>query len=188
MSLARLEGANTQTQRLHLGYSVASSGTVERVLCPCPCGRRLWRREQVFVSKGRLREMFQARPRTRVLSLMTGCRLFVYLGVAMCAASAPMASAQQQVTLDGTDKHAVGVQAHLCVDPSDAMARRRSYDQPCKLPMYQLPRPAAPQFDEPPRWQLDAPGSPASDGGHAMFWRFPFKGDGPHGVPRHTWR
>ena len=117
-------------------------------------------------------------------------RLFVCLWVALCAASPPMAGAQAPVARGGNEINAwaVGVPGHFCVDPSDAMARRRHQDEPCKLPLYELPRPELPMFDPPARGQANAPGSPTAEVRHAMFWRFPVQGHGPQEVPRHGWR
>jgi hypothetical protein len=130
------------------------------------------------------------RPHLRVLSLPTAYRLFGCLCVALCAMSTSTASAQPPVSPEGIDVHAypaVG-KAYSCVDPSDVMTRRWFQDEPCKLPMVHLPAPGAAESGEPPRRQTLPPRSPATDGGHAMFWRFPVQGGGPHSAPRHSWR
>ena len=75
-----------------------------------------------------------------------------------------------------------------CVDPSDALAHRWVQDQPCKLPMYQLPDPGVSGTTASPRWQAQLPAALATDAGHAMFWRFPVQPLGPQGAPRHSWR
>jgi hypothetical protein len=43
-------------------------------------------------------------------------------------------------------------------------------------------------FDGWSRRQSGTSAHPALERGHAMFWRFPVQGHGPHEVPRHTWR
>jgi len=129
------------------------------------------------------------RPHRCALSLLMQYR-FVCLCVALYAASPSTASAQQPVAPDWNENYAnsVGNKAYSCADPSDAVTRRWFQDEPCKLPMYHLPLPGAPNFGEPPRWPTYPPRSPTMDKGHAMFWRFPVQGNGPHEVPRHSWR
>jgi hypothetical protein len=78
-------------------------------------------------------------------------------------------------------------QAYACVDPTDAMARRRMQDEPCQLPLLHMPVSREPAVNPATRWpsyrsRFDA------DGAHPMFWRFPVQPVGPHGVPRHSWR
>jgi hypothetical protein len=108
----------------------------------------------------------------------------------LCAVLSATAGAQQPATPDWNDKSAlaVGTKTYSCVDPADAMARRWLQDEPCKLPRYHLPAAGTPDFDERPSWPTYPPKSPATEGAHAMFWRFPVQPMGPHEVPRHTWR
>ena len=117
--------------------------------------------------------------------------LFACLCLAGCAAS-PVA-AWAQGTAPEAEKDAgesvAAVRTYACVDPSDALARRRLQSEPCRLPMYELPRPDAPRPEEQPRRPAESPDDEAArNPGHAMFWRFPVQGHGPHEVPRHTWR
>ena len=130
------------------------------------------------------------RPRPSVHARTAGCRPFICLCLALCAASPSVASAQQAVAADWQEKYpySIGIQAYSCVDPSAAMARRRFQDEPCKLPMIHLPLPGLAKVGEPPLWQTYAPGSPETEAGHVMFWRFPVQGRVPHEVPRHSWR
>jgi len=122
--------------------------------------------------------------------MRTECHVFVWLCAAMCVALPSTASAQQPVAPERNQKyaHSVSVKAYSCVDPSDATSRRWFQDGPCKLPMYHLALTGAPRFDEPTRWPTYPPRSPAAQGGHAMFWRFPVQPLGPHEAPRHSWR
>lgn len=99
-----------------------------------------------------------------------------------------MACAQQPGAEVGDGQRALGARLYVCVDLSDALAHRRLQHEACKLPLYELPRPEAPGLDGLPRGQSGSPGAPARVQGHAMFWRFPVQGHGPHEVPRHTWR
>ena len=134
------------------------------------------------------------KPHPRVLSPLMEYRLSVWLPIwlcaAVCAGSPSSASAQQPVAPDGKEKYAypVDVRAYACVDPSDPTTRRWFQAEPCKLPMFHLPLPGAPYFEEQPRWPAYPPRSRAMQGDHAMFWRFPVQGMGPHEVPRHSWR
>jgi hypothetical protein len=77
---------------------------------------------------------------------------------------------------------------HACVDPADATARRWLQDGPCTLPMYEAPRAGSRTFGEPAPKSAVPPSPPATMAGHAMFWRFPVQGLGPHEAPRHSWR
>jgi hypothetical protein len=77
--------------------------------------------------------------------------------------------------------------AFACVDPTDAMARRRFQDEPCQLPLYHLPVARGPAVDPATRWPSYRSRTDA-DGAHPMFWRFPVQPIGPHEVPRHSWR
>ena len=117
-------------------------------------------------------------------------RNFVYLWAVWSTMSPPTAGAQQPAAPDWNEKsaHAVDTKVYACVDPSDAQARRRLQDEPCKLPMFHLPVPGVSGFNEPSRWPTYPPRSPATEGAHTMFWRFPVQPLGPHEVPRHTWR
>jgi len=114
--------------------------------------------------------------------------LAVGLALAGCAAAPPLAGAQQAGADDRTGPRASATGPYACVDPSDALARRRLQYEPCRLPLYELPRPEGPDFKEWSRLQPGPTGAPATDPGHAMFWRFPVQGRGPYEVPRHTWR
>jgi len=130
------------------------------------------------------------RPYPSVPSPMTACRDFVCLCAALCTVTASMAQAQEPASPDQkqTSSRAAGGEIHACVDPADPAAPRRLQDGPCKLPMVQLPLPEVSESGELPRWQTPRTGLPAKDRGHAMFWRFPVQGRGPHEVPRHSWR
>ena len=126
----------------------------------------------------------------RLLTMHTETRIFVWLCVALCAALPSTASAEQPVAPAWRQQyaHPVDIKAYSCVDPSDAMSRRWSQDEPCRLPMYHLPLTRVPDFDEPTRWPTFPPRSPTAQEGHAMFWRFPVQPLGPHGAPRHSGR
>jgi hypothetical protein len=130
------------------------------------------------------------RPRPGRPSPMAGYRQVIALGLALCAVAPSLADERQLATQgwEGRHSHAVGAGVHACVDPSDALVRRRFQDEPCKLPLYHLPPPEVPKFGDLPRWPTHAAGSPARDSEHNMFWRFPVQGRGPHEVPRHSWR
>ena len=119
-----------------------------------------------------------------VASEMKARRIFACLCAAWSAASPSIACAQQSAASQWNEK----TKAYSCVDPSDALARRWMQDEPCKLPRYHLPAPGAASFDEPPRWPAYPPKSPATEGAHGMFWRFPVQPMGPYEVPRHSWR
>ena len=80
----------------------------------------------------------------------------------------------------------LAAKAYSCVDPSDALARRKLQAEPCRWPMVHLPATTGSGSGEPRRLPSDPPKSTASDG-HAMFWRFPVQPRGPHGAPRHSW-
>jgi hypothetical protein len=129
------------------------------------------------------------RPRPRWPPLPTGYRVLLCLCVALCAAFPSRTPAQPAAAPDGKAPYpyVAGVKAYACVDPSDATARRRLQDEPCTLPMYQLPRSEVATVDGPPRQRL-ARSSSGTDAGHAMFWRFPLQPLGPHQVPRHGGR
>jgi hypothetical protein len=116
--------------------------------------------------------------------------VFVCLCAVLCAASPSTASAQQPAAPDWNEKvtPAVDTKTYSCVDPTDALARRWTQDKPCKLPMYHLPVTGVPSFSEPPRWPTYPPRSPATQGVHTLFWRFPVQPMGPYEVPRHSWR
>jgi hypothetical protein len=118
---------------------------------------------------------------------MKAYRIFVCVCAALSAASPSMASAQQPAAPDRNEKNAqaVDTKVYSCVDPFDALARRRLQDEPCKLPSYQLPVPGVAGFSEPPRWPTYPPRSPAAEEAHAMFWRFPVQPMGPYEAPRH---
>lgn len=130
------------------------------------------------------------RPHTSVPHVLAAYPVFVCLCVALGAVSPSRASAQPLVAPDLKEEYAysVGIKRYACVDPSDAMAHRWFQDEPCRLPMYHLPRTGVPSVDEPPRRQTYPRRSPGTDGGHAMFWRFPVQPLGPYEVPRHSWR
>ena len=104
-------------------------------------------------------------------------RILVFLCVALWAGSPSTASAQRSAAPGDTKVYA-------CVDPTDALARRRFQDEPCTLPMYHLP--AAGAFSESPR--LPEYRAPGEKGVHPMFWRFPVQPMGPVEVPRHSRR
>lgn len=101
----------------------------------------------------------------------------------MAHAREPAFADQKQAT-----SRSAGGEIHACVDPADPVASRRLQDGPCKLPMVQLPFPEDSKSGELPHRQTPATGLSANDRGHAMFWRFPVQGRGPHEVPRHSWR
>jgi hypothetical protein len=130
------------------------------------------------------------RPRPGDPSPMTAGRRVIGLCMALGALWPAIASAQQALVPDSQETHAAaaGDRGYACVDPLDAMARRRFQDEPCRLPSYHLPPREAPKSSESPRRQTPAPASAATGGGHAMFWRFPVQGHGPLEVPRHSWR
>ena len=96
-------------------------------------------------------------------------------------------TAGAQTTLPPTpfETHAPagGEKAYSCVDPSDALARRRFQDEPCRWPMYQLPYAAVPSSLPLPKYPQPSAGVQA---GHTMFWRLPVQPIGPHDAPRHT--
>jgi hypothetical protein len=111
------------------------------------------------------------------------------LGLALCAASATTAGAQQAGFAQGREDafRPLDRQSYACVDPADATARRRLQREPCRLPMYQLPAaeglaPLAPPLS------AALPESPVRERGHAMFWRLPVQPRGPHEAPRNSWR
>jgi len=112
------------------------------------------------------------------------------LGLALCAASATTAGAQQASFAQGREDalRPLDRQSYACVDPADATARRRLQREPCRLPMYQLPvAEALVSSDSPPR-STSLPSPPEREGGHAMFWRLPVQPRGPHEAPRNSWR
>ena len=104
---------------------------------------------------------------------------WVCLGVALCAAS-PVAARAQESTIN--------TRIYACVDPTDASARRKLQDEPCKLPMYQLPVTPDRTLNPSRPWPTYPPRSPEADGAHPMFWRFPVQTGGPYEVPRHSRR
>ena len=114
-------------------------------------------------------------------------RALMCLCVAVCAGSPSMAGAQPPAVSDRNDPGAQA-KAYACVDPSDALARRWLQDEPCKLPMYQLPVTAVARVNEAQRWPTYLPRSPEAQEGHTMFWRFPVQPMGPYEVPRHSRR
>ena len=121
---------------------------------------------------------------------MRAYRVLPGLCVALCAASLSTASAQQLAAPDRNEKstHAGDMKVYSCVDPSDALARRWFQDEPCKLPMYHLPVAGVLSSNAPPHWPTYPSRSPATEGVHTMFWRFPVQPVGPYEVPRHGWR
>jgi len=130
------------------------------------------------------------RPHPGVLSPLTLCLHLVGLCAALGTVSPSLAQAQESVSPQRwqTGPRAAGVEAQICVDPADALARGRLQDAPCRLPRVRLPQAQASNAGELPRWPAAATESPAKGHGHAMFWRFPVQGRGPHEVPRHSWR
>lgn len=114
-------------------------------------------------------------------------RALMCLCVAACAGSPSTAGAQTPAVLDWNDP-GTHAKAYACVDPADALARRWFQDEPCKLPMYNLPVTGVARFDSPQRWPTYPPRSPEAQDGHAMFWRFPVQPMGPFEVPRHSRR
>ena len=115
---------------------------------------------------------------------MKAYRIFVCLCAALPAALPVTAGAQQPAAAD-KNAQAGDAKVYWCVDPFDALARRWLQDEPCKLPSYQLPTTGVPGFSEPPRWPTYPPKSPATEGAHTMFWRFPVQPMGPYEAPRH---
>ena len=83
---------------------------------------------------------------------MNAHRVFACLCVASCATLPCAANAQQPAAPNGNDKvaRAVDTKTYACADPTDASARRRVQDKPCKLPMYELPVTRDPSFAESP--------------------------------------
>ncbi|HEU5297624.1 MAG TPA: hypothetical protein VFU71_22795 [Burkholderiaceae bacterium] len=109
------------------------------------------------------------------------------LGVA-CWALTSAVSAQAPSTAERGDSQVQGAMAYACVDPSDASARRRFQDEPCRWPMLHLPVTPSASASEPKRWPVYPPKEPGAQDGHAMFWRFPVQPMGPYEVPRHSRR
>jgi hypothetical protein len=130
------------------------------------------------------------RPHRGVLSPLTSYLHLVGLCAALGTVSPSLAQSQESVSPERmrTGPHAAGVEAQSCVDPADAAARGRFQDEPCRLPKVRLPHTQASNAGALPRWPSAATESPAKGHGHAMFWRFPVQGRGPHEVPRHSWR
>ena len=122
------------------------------------------------------------------LSVWPRRRLAVGLALAGCLAWPPLAGAQQAGVEGAKGQPASAARPYSCVDASDVLARPRFQHHPCELPWYELPRLESPRFDGWPRRQSGPAAPPAMERGHAMFWRFPVQGHGPHEVPRHTWR
>jgi hypothetical protein len=115
-------------------------------------------------------------------------RLAVGLALAGGVAWPPLAGAQQAGVEGAEARPARAARQYACVEPSDVLARPRLQQHPCELPWYELPKAESPMPGERPRWQSGPSADPAMVPGHAMFWRFPVQGHGPHEVPRHTWR
>ena len=113
----------------------------------------------------------------------------VCLSMAWCAWPST-ADAQSLPVPAGNEQYptVLGARAYSCVDPSDALARRKVQDEPCRWPLYHLPATATPGSGEPPRLPNYSPKSSGAEPGHAMFWRFPVQPRGPYDAPRHTWR
>lgn len=111
------------------------------------------------------------------------------LCAALLAALPALGGAQQPAaTAPGpASPHAPNQKAYSCVDPSDALARRRWQAEPCKLPSYHLPLPVQGAADPsgPRRWPAYPPREPGAQDGHAMFWRFPVQPMGPLDAPSH---
>jgi hypothetical protein len=113
---------------------------------------------------------------------MKAHRLLVCMCVALCQAPFT-AGAQQPAAPEWNGKYA-HPKPYSCVDPTDVLVRRRFQDEPCKLPMYDLPVAGS---DGSPRWPAYPPRAAGTEG-DPMFWRFPVQPIGPHEAPRHSRR
>jgi hypothetical protein len=112
---------------------------------------------------------------------MNAHRIFACLCVVSCQAPFT-AGAQQPAAPPWNDRYAP-VKPYSCVDPADVLVRRRSQDEPCRLPMIDLPVAGS---DGSPRWPAYPPREPGTE--DPMFWRFPVQPMGPHEAPRHSRR
>lgn len=70
----------------------------------------------------------------------------------------------------------------VCVDPGDALSRRRLQDEPCRLPTYEASQLKS-SLGEQTRLPTFQRRGPAEDLGHEFFWRLPSPGYRPHGAP-----
>ena len=115
----------------------------------------------------------------------------LHLGLTLCVAWPCVAIANDTTAPDEKPRPASVIDlapTYSCVDATDASARRSVQQEPCKLPMYQLPVTRDATARSSTRWPTYPPKSPEADGAHPMFWRFPVQPGGPHEVPRHSRR